>query len=60
MGETDPGETDALARLEAALDRIARHQQAAPNPVAAVDTAQITARLDRLIGHIGHALATEG
>lgn len=60
MGETDPGETDALARLEVALDRIARHPRAAPDTAATVDTALIASRLDRLIGQISHALAAEG
>ncbi len=47
-------ENDALARLEAALDRIALH--AKPNPEAPTDVAVVAARLDTLIAQIRSAL----
>ncbi len=55
--QDDPAlnEDDALARLEAALDRIALH--AKPNPEPPTDVAMIAARLDTLIAHIRSALA---
>lgn len=45
----------AAARLERALERIARAVQAPPPPQ--VDTAAIAARLDRLIAEMRAALA---
>lgn len=48
MSQTQDGEEFALARLEAALERIARHAEAAEEP--AFDPAPAAARLDSLIG----------
>ena len=56
MADADANEADALTRLEAALDRIAR-QSVRPEPP--VNTALIASRLDRLIGQLRHALAEE-
>ncbi len=53
--ETDAA--DGLARLEAALDRIARQAPAAKPPV---DTAALASRLDGLIDQVRDALAAEG
>ncbi len=60
MADADATEADALSRLEAALDRIARHgaRPAAPTPAAA-NTALVASRLDRLIGQLQHALVEE-
>ncbi len=62
MADADANEADALTRLEAALDRIARHN-ARPAPLAGavplVDTVLVASRLDRLIGQLRHALAEE-
>lgn len=54
MSETDEMD-DAAARLEAALERIARHARPGVVPEG-VDTAEIAARLDRLIGQLRGAL----
>ncbi len=55
--QNDPAfdEDDALARLEAALDRIA--SLAKPNSHPPTDAAMIAARLDTLIAQIRSALA---
>ena len=58
MAESDANEADALSRLEAALDRIARHQ-ARPAVAPVVPTALLASRMDRLIGQLRHALADE-
>ena len=60
MGAGD-AEQDDLGRLEAALERIAALADR-PQPAAAptVDTAALSARLDRLIGQIQDALAEPG
>ncbi|MEJ1979270.1 MAG: hypothetical protein WDN49_27370 [Acetobacteraceae bacterium] len=47
-------ENDALARLEAALDRIALHAKPQPQTDAAV----VAARLDALIAQLRSALAS--
>jgi hypothetical protein len=62
MADGDANEADALARLEAALDRIAQHnQRSTPSLEAgpAVDTAAIASRLDTLIGQLRDALEVE-
>lgn len=52
---TDPEDLDAVAdRLESALERIARHLDAA-RPVA--PPAELVVRLDRLIGRLRDALS---
>ena len=55
MGEEAEAE-DGLARLEAALDRIAARGPAAKP----VDTAELASRLDGLIDQLRDALAAEG
>ena len=55
MSDSDATEADALQRLEAALDRIARRTQQPP----AADTGAIASRLDRLIGHIRDVLSDD-
>jgi hypothetical protein len=62
MADGDANEADALSRLEAALDRIAKHNQkvnvvepAAPG----VDTVEIAARLDAVIDQLRNALSVE-
>ncbi len=55
MANGDATESDALARLDAALDRIARHR-GTPLPAPSIDTAVVAARLDALIGQIRDAL----
>ncbi len=47
---------EAAARLEQALERIARAARAPGTPAA--DTTEIAARLDRLIGELRAALGT--
>ncbi len=62
MADADAGEADALSRLEAALDRIARHnprQASVTDAAPAIDSGLIASRLDRLIGQLRHALADE-
>lgn len=60
MVHDDASEADAIARLEAALDRIARHppNPTRPVPDAAPVTAVVAARLDVLIAQLRDALAT--
>ncbi len=50
-------DADDLERLEAALDRIAAHTNRTPAEAAAIDTAAVTARLDRLIGQLQDVLS---
>ena len=60
MGDWDASEADALSRLEAALDRIAKHKsRPARDDAAEAETAIVAGRLDKLIGQLRHALATE-
>ncbi len=62
MADGDANEADALARLEAALDRIAQHNQrtiSAPEATPGVDIAAIASRLDNLIGQLRDALEVE-
>ena len=59
MSDSDATEADALQRLEAALDRIAQHTQAAPPAMPAIDTGVVAARLDRLIGHLRDVLSDD-
>lgn len=47
---------EAAARLEQALERIARLARAPQPPAQSVDTAQIAARLDTLIAELRAAL----
>jgi hypothetical protein len=47
---------DAAARLEAALERIARYAQQPPPAGSGADTVRIATRLDALIAHIRAAL----
>jgi hypothetical protein len=54
--ESEADQADALARLEAALDRIAKH---AASPAPAVPAEVIAARLDGLIAEIRSVLANE-
>jgi hypothetical protein len=56
LDEPAEEENDALARLEAALERIALH--AKPNPNPPTEAAVIAARLDTLIAQLRSALAT--
>ncbi len=62
MADGDASEVDALSRLEAALDRIAKHSQTAnlaePAP-SGVDTVEIAARLDAVIDQLRNALSVE-
>ncbi len=64
MAEMDGAQDDALARLEAALERIARHAEAAAEPasqpVPAFDPAPVAARLDALIGVLRAELGDAG
>jgi hypothetical protein len=54
----DPGEKDTdAARLEAALDRIARATERRPAALPA-DRAELAARLDRLIAELRRLLGT--
>jgi hypothetical protein len=55
--ESEADQAEALARLEAALDRIAKHA-VSPAP-AAVPVGVIAARLDSLIAEIRSVLANE-
>jgi hypothetical protein len=55
--ESEADQAEALARLEAALDRIATHA-VSPAP-AAVPVGVIAARLDSLIAEIRSVLANE-
>ena len=50
-------DADDLERLEAALDRIAAHANRTPAEAAAIDTAAVTARLDRLIAQLQDVLS---
>jgi hypothetical protein len=58
----DDDAAEAAARLESALERIARHARRAPPAVAtsgeSVDTTAIAARLDALISQLRGALET--
>lgn len=58
----DAGDADAAARLESALERIARHaRRASPEGTMAdesVDTSAIAGRLDALIAQLRGALET--
>ena len=56
---------DAATRLEAALERIARHahrssSHLSPPESADADTARLSVRLDALIARLRAALATQG
>ena len=57
MAGEEADAADGLARLEAALDRIARQAPAAKPPI---DTAALASRLDGLIDQVRDALAAEG
>ncbi len=62
MADGDAGEADALSRLEAALDRIAKHNRRANQSEPAfpdVDTVEIAARLDTVISQLRNALSVE-
>lgn len=58
MADEDATEADALARLEAALDRIADAARPGALPTAAVDTIVITEKMDALIVRLRDALST--
>ena len=67
MVDADTAESDALARLEAALDRIALAPRPVPSAPSAgtmqadaPDTAKIAERLDILIAQLRDGLAGEG
>ena len=62
MADGDANEADALSRLEAALDRIAKHKQRVDmlgTTTPGVDTVEIAARLDAVIDQLRNALSVE-
>ena len=62
MMDADASEADALSRLEAALDRIARNARPGSRPHASVegpDMSAVAERLDTLIAHLRGALTAE-
>ena len=60
MAETDAAASDEAARLEAALERIARHRQPASDEAgASFDKAGLARRLDTLIAELRAVLGRD-